>query len=194
MKSTGGAITTVVFVPAMDCPDEEREIRAALARLPSVESLTFRLFARQVAVVHKGPVEPILEALRRIGMEGLPVDETLRKADLPRKDSGQWRTLLLSGALLLLGVLLYAFLPGEPLARLPFLASILLGGAPVALRGFREIRNRSLGMNALMTVSIGGATLLGEWAEASVVVTLFALANLLEARSLDRARRATMEL
>jgi Cd2+/Zn2+-exporting ATPase len=49
-------------------------------------------------------------------------------------------------------------------------------------------------MNALMTVSIGGAALLGEWAEASVVVTLFALANLLEARSLDRARRATMEL
>ncbi|MBE0603541.1 MAG: cation-translocating P-type ATPase, partial [Deltaproteobacteria bacterium] len=175
-------------------PDEEREIRAALARLPSVESLTFRLFARQVEVVHKGPVEPILEALQRIGMEGLPVDETLRKADLPRKDGGQWITLLLSGAALLLGILLYALLPVEPLARLPFLASILLGGAPVALRGFREIRNRSLGMNALMTVSIGGAALLGEWAEASVVVTLFALANLLEARSLDRARRATMEL
>ncbi len=194
MKPRSGSVTTVVFVPAMDCPDEEREIRAALARLPSVKSLDFRLFARQVQVEHEGPVEPILEVLRRIGMEGRPVDETLRKADLPRKDISQWRTLLLAGAALLLGILLYAFLPGEPLARIPFLASILLGGAPVAFRGFREVRNRSLGMNALMTVSIGGAALLGEWTEASVVVTLFALANLLEARSLDRARRATMDL
>ena len=120
MKPRSGSVTTVVFVPAMDCPDEEREIRAALARLPSVESLDFRLFARQVQVVHEGPVEPILEALRRIGMEGRPVDETLRKADLPPKDSVQWRTLLLAGAALLLGILLYVLLPGEPLARETF--------------------------------------------------------------------------
>ena len=194
MEIPGDTVTTVVFVPAMDCPDEEREIRAALNRLPSVESLTFRLFARQVTVRHKGGVEPILDALRRIGMEGRPVDETLRKADLPRSDRGQWNTFLLAGAALAPGILLTALLPGEPLARLPLLAAILLGGAPVAVRGYREVRNRSLGMNALMTVSIGGATLMGEWAEASVVVTLFALANLLEARSIDRARRATMEL
>ncbi|MEW6719806.1 MAG: cation-translocating P-type ATPase [Thermodesulfobacteriota bacterium] len=194
MELPGDAVTTVIFVPAMDCPDEEREIRAALGRLPSVESLSFRLFARQVTVRHTGPVEPILEALRRIGMEGRPVDETLRKADIPRGDRAQYRTLLLAGAALLAGIPPALAFPGEPLARLPFLASILLGGVPVALRGFREVRNRSLGMNALMTISIGGAALMGEWTEAAVVVTLFALANLLEARSIDRARRATVEL
>jgi Cd2+/Zn2+-exporting ATPase len=122
------------------------------------------------------------------------VDEALRKADLPREDRGPLRTFSLAGAALLCGICLRAFLPAEPLARLPFLAAILLGGAPVLVRGFREVRNRSLGMNALMTISIGGATLLGEWTEASVVVTLFALANHLEARSLDRARRATVDL
>jgi Cd2+/Zn2+-exporting ATPase len=194
MKRSGDTVTTVVFVPAMDCPDEEREIRVALARLSAVESLTFRLFSRQVEVRHKGPVDPILDALRRIGMEGHPMDEALRKADIPPENRGQRRTFLLAGAALLLGISLVAFFPGEPFARLPFLASILLGGAPVALRGFHEVRNRSLGMNALMTISIGGATLLGEWAEASVVVTLFALANDLEARSLDRARQATVDL
>jgi len=178
----------------MDCPDEEREIRAALSRLPSVEGLTFRLFARQVEVRHRGDAEPILDALRRIGMEGRPVDEALEQADLPRENRAPLRTFYLAGAALFCGVLLRALLPSEPLARLPFLASIVLGGVPVLLRGAREVRNRSLGMNALMTISIGGATLLGEWIEASVVVVLFALANHLEARSLDRARRATAEL
>ncbi|MGE5247717.1 MAG: heavy metal translocating P-type ATPase [Verrucomicrobiota bacterium] len=194
MKPPDEVHNTLLFVPAMDCPDEEREIRAALSRLPAVESLSFRLFARQVEVRHRGEAEPILDALRGIGLEGHPVDEAFEKADLPREDRGPLRTFCLAGAALLCGVILRALLPAEPLARLPFLASVLLGGAPVLLHGVREVRNRSLGMNAMMSISIGGATLMGEWTEAAVVVTLFALASHLEARSLDRARRATVDL
>ena len=194
MRTPGDPTRTWVYIPAMDCPDEEKEIRAALSRLPVVESLTFRLFSRQVEVRHRGEVEPILDALRRIGMEGRPLDDALRRAELPPSDRTPRNTFLLSGAALLLGAGSMTLFPGESLVRLFFLASILLGGAPVAMRGFREVRNRSLGMNALMTISIGGAAFLGEWAEAAVVVTLFALANTLEARSLDRARRATADL
>ena len=194
MRTPGDLTRTRIYIPAMDCPDEELEIRAALSRLPVVESLTFHLFSRQVEVRHRGELESILYALRRIGMEGRPLDDALRRAELPSSDKGPRTTFLLSGAAVLLGVCARMLFSGEGLARLPFLASILLGGAPVAMRGFREVRNRSLGMNALMTISIGGATLLGDWAEAAVVVTLFALANMLEARSLDRARRATADL
>ncbi|MFA6147611.1 MAG: cation-translocating P-type ATPase [bacterium] len=194
MRISNDLTRTRIFIPAMDCPDEEREIRAALSRLPAVESLTVHLFSRHVEVRHRGEVEPILDALRRIGMEGHPLDDALRRADIPSSDKGPRNTFLLSGAALLLGAGSHVLFPGEPPFRLLFLASILLGGAPVAMRGFREVRNRSLGMNALMTISIGGAALLGDWEEAAVVVTLFALANTLEARSLDRARRATAVL
>ena len=48
-----------------------------------------------------------------------------------------------------------------------------------------------------MLVAVVGAMLLGEWSEAATVVFLFALAQLLEARSMDRARgaiRALMDL
>lgn len=195
MKRTpDNLIRTRIFIPAMDCPDEEKEIRAALSRLPAVLSLTFHLFSRQVEVCHQGELEPILDALRRIGMEGHTLDDALRRAELPPSDKGARTVFLLSGAALLLGAGFRALFPGESLVRLPFLVSILLGGVPVAIRGFREVRNRSLGMNALMTISIGGAAFLGEWVEAAAVVTLFALANMLEARSLDRARRATVDL
>ena len=188
MRTPDDPTRTRIFVPAMDCPDEEKQIRAALSTLPAVESLTFHLFSRQVEVRHRGEVEPILDALRRIGMEGHPLDDALRRAELPSSESGPRNTFLLSGAALLLGAGSQILFPGESLVRLPFLASILLGGAPVAMRGFREVRNRTLGMNALMTISIVGAAILGEGAEAAVVVTLFALANTLEARSLDRSR------
>ena len=45
-------------------------------------------------------------------------------------------------------------------------------------------------MNALMTVAVLGAMAIGEWGEGAATVVLFSLAQLLEARSLERARHA----
>ncbi len=191
----GGKITsTRIFVPAMDCPDEEKEIRAALSRVPGVESLSFRLFSRQVEVLHSGEIEEVLSALKTIGMEGHPIDESLRKVSIPEVSRDSLRAFYLSAGLLLAGAVVSLYLPGSLWAKDLFLAAVVVGGLRIAVRGAREIRNRSLGMNALMTVSITGAAVMGDLSEAAGAVALFALANHLEARSLDRARRATADL
>ncbi len=46
-----------------------------------MESLTFHLFSRQVEVHQRGELEPILDALRGIGMEGRRLDDALRRAE-----------------------------------------------------------------------------------------------------------------
>ena len=194
MESDRQTTVSRIFVPAMDCPDEEREIRTALARLRGVEEIVFRLFSRQVEVRHRCDLGEILDALRAIGMEGRPLDGALRHADIPEAAKAPLLSFWVSAALLCAGAGLLLSAPSSPWPGRFFLAAILAGGARIAAQGAREIRNRSLGMNALMTISIGGATLMGEWAEAGVVVSLYALANVLEARSLDRARKATADL
>ena len=45
-------------------------------------------------------------------------------------------------------------------------------------------------MNALMTIAVTGALAIGQWPEAAMVMFLFALAELIEQKSLDRARNA----
>ena len=48
----------------------------------------------------------------------------------------------------------------------------------------------SLDINVLMLVAVVGAVVIGQWSEAATVTFLFAFAQVLETRSMDRARNA----
>ena len=80
---------------------------------------------------------------------------------------------------------------------LPFAVAILSGGIFTARRALNSLRSRVLDINALMLVAVAGAMALGEWSEGASVVFLFALAQMLETRAMERARgaiRALMDL
>jgi Cd2+/Zn2+-exporting ATPase len=74
------------------------------------------------------------------------------------------------------------------------LIAILTGGLPTYKKGWIALRNRNLNMNALMSIAVTGAMLTGHWPEAAMVMFLFALAEVIEAKSLDHARNAIREL
>ena len=69
-------------------------------------------------------------------------------------------------------------------------AAIGLAGFETYRKGFSALRHGRLNINALMSVAVTGAFLIGQWPEAAMVMALYAIAELIEARSLDRARNA----
>ncbi len=72
-----------------------------------------------------------------------------------------------------------------------FAVAILVGGWPIVQLAAREIwHSRSLGINTLMVIAVTGAMLIGEWAEAAIVVVLFSLGEALEGYATERARGA----
>ena len=75
-----------------------------------------------------------------------------------------------------------------------FLAAVIAGSVFPARRAWASVRRGALDINALMVVAVGGALLIGEWEEAAMVVFLFAVAQWLESRSVDRARAAIRQL
>jgi Cd2+/Zn2+-exporting ATPase len=74
------------------------------------------------------------------------------------------------------------------------LVAIFTGGLPTYKKGWIALRNGNLNMNSLMSIAVTGAMIIGYWPEAAMVMFLFALAEVIEAKSLDRARRAIRDL
>ena len=70
------------------------------------------------------------------------------------------------------------------------LAAIALTGFDTYRKGWIAVRQLNLNINALMAVAVTGAAVIGQWPEAAMVMVLFVVAEMIEAKSLNRARRA----
>ena len=74
------------------------------------------------------------------------------------------------------------------------LGAIFLSGFGVYGKGLAALRQGRLNINALMAVAVTGAFLIGQWPEAAMVMALYAIAEAIEARAVDRARGAIKSL
>lgn len=62
---------SVIKIPKMDCPSEEKLIQLAMSGDQSVERLNFDLPARQVQIIHRSNVESLVERLATLNL-GVP--------------------------------------------------------------------------------------------------------------------------
>jgi len=72
--------------------------------------------------------------------------------------------------------------------------AIGLAGFSTYAKGLAALRNLRLNIHALMTVAVSGAFVIGQWPEAAMVMALYAIAERIEARAVDRARHAINSL
>ncbi len=193
-----GAPGTVFRIPSMDCASEEGEIRHALAGIPGIQGLNFQLSARTLRINAPAEVLPrALDAIRQAGFDPQPVAPLGQPDPHAPMSEGLWRL----GASLLLAVaaeLLDFFAPETALYKGAGIAlaaaAIWLAGFSTYRKGFTALRQGRLNISALMTVAVTGAFLIGQWPEAAMVMALYAIAELIEARAVDRARNAIKSL
>lgn len=203
--STPVADAPVFRIATMDCSAEEAEIRRALDPVPGIRSLNFQLSARTLGIDAPLDVLPrALDAIRNAGFNPDPVNQDPARAGA---DNGQSEPhdheQNLGGGIMRLGLALgmavaaevVGFVAPETLLwKLTGMAlagvAIWLAGLDVYKKGMAALWRRKLNINALMSVAVTGAFLIGQWPEAAMVMALYAIAELIEARAVDRARNA----
>jgi Cd2+/Zn2+-exporting ATPase len=182
----------------MDCHEEVAILERTLKRLAGVESFEADVMAQRLRVKHDAAqltAARIAEAVAQTGMRAWLEHEapTPSTADADMRARLVWS----SGIALGVGLLMQVFGFAPRLVWVPFVIAIALGGVQTGRRAWISLRARVLDINVLMLVAVAGAMVLGEWSEGASVVFLFALAQLLESRAMERARgaiRALMDL
>ena len=194
-------------IEGMDCREEVAMLERRFKNLAGLEDFSADLMGQRLHVKYdaaKLSASAIADAVADTGMRAwLEHEEPIATTE------GQARTrqilVAIAGAALGVGFVVEAFLsraPSEgswaeagryiPIAL--FGASLAAGVAVTTRKALSAMRVGALDINVLMLIAATGAIALGQWSEAATVVFLFAVAQALEARTLERARTAIRSL
>jgi cation transport ATPase len=204
----------------MDCADEAALVRHVLA-VPGVLDLNFDLVGRRVDVSYDPSRLQADTIVALVGKTGLGVHTHARGEHVhdDHADHGGAHAhhghgalwIAVSAAAMLAGWVLDAgsaeswaeavFGHGDGHSHahdaapmVAYGAAIVCGLLPVVPRALASLRHLRLDMHVLVAVSAIGAAAVGQWAEGAAVASLFGIAHLMEAWSIERARLAVSEL
>lgn len=196
-KSSAAPRQLLLRVPAMDCPTEEGQIRRALEAFTDIRRLSFDLPARMLRI--DVPTEHWANVQAAIGKAGFDAELLSEPAQV---DAAQARNQFLQPvAALMVSIVAEAVAYAAPETLFWKLLGMGIAGVAVALsglsvfkKGMTAVLRGQLNINALMSVAVAGAFVIGEWPEAAMVMALYAIAELIEARAVERARNAIKSL
>lgn len=99
-----------------------------------------------------------------------------------------------SGTLALAGYVLMRTIGYHPVTIGLMLAATLIAGLPIFRKAFQAIRYKIVGIDALVTIAVTGAVIIGEYWEAAAVTFLFILGDYLESRTIEKTRSSIRSL
>ena len=195
-------------ISTMDCAVEESEIRRALEPVAGVKALRFRLGERTMAITtDDGALPEALAAIRKAGFKPEPLNAVGGPASGTQAAAAPAQIAGMSVGLVRLIAALVLAVAAESISFMGFegkgfmaaeivlaLGAIGLAGLDTYKKGFAALVRGRLNINALMAVAVTGAFVIGQWPEAAMVMALYAIAELIEARAVDRARNAIQGL
>ncbi|WP_233582636.1 cation-translocating P-type ATPase [Candidimonas sp. SYP-B2681] len=194
-KVLAGGARTAMRIMQMDCPTEESLLRKKLEPMDGVHAMQFNLMQRVLTVDHApAALASILQAIRSLGFEPELPDEGKSLGKALRAPVKPWWPLAVAGVAAIAAEGFEWFGGSDWVTIALALLAVGLSGLETYKKGWVAVTNGNLNINALMSIAVTGALILGDWPEAAMVMVLFSIAEYIEARSLEHARNAIERL
>jgi Cd2+/Zn2+-exporting ATPase len=184
----------VFRVEGMDCNEEVVILERRLKPLAGMEAVSADVIRQRLHVKYDAARLTTSAMVDAVGQTGMRM---WLEHEEPRSSGSdvQWRQRLMLGSGLALLAGGATFFTGAEAVAVPLLAVSAVSGAVYPVRrAFAAVRTRTIDINVLMIIAVVGAVILRDWLEAASVVFLFAVAQWLEVRTLERARQAIRAL
>lgn len=182
-------------IEGLSCTNCAGKFEKNVKQLPGVTSATVNFGASKISVEGQTTIEELEEAG---AFENIIIrDDQENDEQVRSKESFIKRNIAL---IISLGFILVAVISqlslGEDhlLTKALYILAIIIGGFDLFKEGFSDLIKLDFSMESLMTIAIIGAAFIGEWAEGSIVVILFAISEALERFSMDKARQSIRSL
>lgn len=188
------ASVTVFQVDGITCMDCAQKFETAVNGLPGVTKAGLNTMTGKLTV--EGAAD--LEAIRQLGAEEnytvnpvseqTPVKQSVKRADW------EVRRAIISGLALAAGYGLEKF-GGPAVVFLPlYIVAMVLGGWGNFKKAARALPRFKFNMSVLMSVAVIGALAIGQYEEGASVAFLYAISEMLEAWTMEKARRSIRQL
>ena len=180
-------------VEGMDCQSCQSKIEGAVCALPGVENVSLN-YTSQKLKLDLGIGSDAASVKKVIRKLGYKVRENMAP-EVPKIwwQTGKGRLVIVAGAILAVATALSFLVPAY--AGYVFAAGALLALAPLARKAFSSaLIGQPFTIEMLVTIAVMGAIVIDEAAEASVVVFLFLIGELLEMMAAAKARASVSAL
>ena len=191
--------TTVFQVEGITCMDCAQKFEKAVQNLPSVKSATLNTMTGKLVVEGKAD----LKVVQDLGSEEdytitLEDDFSSEQPATPKhqaqKADWELRRAALSGIALAIGYAAEKF-AGPMMVFLPlYIVAMVLGGWGNFRKAARALPRGNFNMSVLMSIAVIGALAIGQYEEGASVAFLYAISEMLEAWTMEKARRSIRDL
>ncbi|MDF5719476.1 MAG: heavy metal translocating P-type ATPase [Rhizonema sp. PD37] len=205
-----------VKVNGMDCGSCAKTIEVGLQQMAGVRDVSVNFATEQLQLSYDPTLVSETAIAERIKTLGYTVGESLAACShddhnhahpVPKPSQNpapsNWKfwisnrrgqSVILAGMGLVLGLIAQYFALPVWIVRSFYGIGIIVAGYPIARAGLFELRLRRADMNLLMTISVIGAVILGDWFEGALVLFLFSLGTTLQVFTFGRTRNAIRSL
>jgi len=192
----GSQIAAVFQVDGITCLDCAQKFEKAVGEMPGVIKASLNTMTGKLTVEGRAD----LAVIRQLGLEeNYTIQPEAGQAAQPEHHTGKktdWelRRAILSGLSLVVGYGLEKFGITAAVYIPIYVAAMVLGGWGNFRKAARSLPRGNFNMSVLMSVAVVGAMAIGQYEEGASVAFLYAISEMLESWTMEKARRSIRDL